>query len=93
MVNSKLAPAQETHKGPSCAVQVKIWDIPNQLLKKNLTTPKKELLGHARRVGLIEWHPTAGNILFSSGYDYKVGLCSWGTLFVWVFEICYNFKL
>ncbi|XP_041879537.1 coronin-2A isoform X2 [Corvus kubaryi] len=52
--------------------QVKIWDIPNQLLKRNITTPKKELLGHNRRVGLIEWHPTAGNILFSSGYDYKI---------------------
>ncbi|NWI84095.1 COR2A protein, partial [Dryoscopus gambensis] len=51
---------------------VKIWDIPNQLLKRNITTPKKELLGHARRVGLIEWHPTADNILFSSGYDYKI---------------------
>ncbi|NXS07532.1 COR2A protein, partial [Neodrepanis coruscans] len=51
---------------------VKIWDIPNQLLKRNITSPKKELLGHARRVGLIEWHPTADNILFSSGYDYKI---------------------
>ncbi|NXO09289.1 COR2A protein, partial [Oriolus oriolus] len=51
---------------------VKIWDIPNQLLKGNITTPKKELTGHSRRVGLIEWHPTADNILFSSGYDYKI---------------------
>ncbi|XP_058717640.1 coronin-2A-like, partial [Poecile atricapillus] len=51
---------------------VKIWDIPNHLLKRNITTPKKELLGHTRRVGLIEWHPTAENILFSSGYDYKI---------------------
>ncbi|NXS84758.1 COR2A protein, partial [Erpornis zantholeuca] len=51
---------------------VKIWDIPNQLLTRNITTPKKELLGHTRRVGLIEWHPSADNILFSSGYDYKI---------------------
>nr|XP_012432977.1 coronin-2A [Taeniopygia guttata] len=51
---------------------VKIWDIPSQLLKRNITTPKKELLGHVRRVSLIEWHPTADNILFSSGYDYKI---------------------
>ncbi|XP_008921566.2 coronin-2A [Manacus vitellinus] len=51
---------------------VKIWDIPNQLLKRNITSPKKELLGHAGRVILIEWHPTADNILFSSGYDYKI---------------------
>ncbi|NWT72122.1 COR2A protein, partial [Prunella himalayana] len=51
---------------------VKIWDIPNQMIKKNITTARKELLGHTRRVGLIEWHPTAANILFSSGYDYKI---------------------
>ena len=45
---------------------IKIWDIPKQLLTKNLTAFRKEL------VGLVEWHPTAANILFSSGYDYKV---------------------
>ncbi|XP_069482494.1 coronin-2A [Ambystoma mexicanum] len=51
---------------------VKIWEIPKHFLSKSITTPAKELLGHARRVGLIEWHPTANNILFSTGYDYKV---------------------
>ncbi|XP_029776660.1 coronin-2A isoform X1 [Suricata suricatta] len=51
---------------------IKIWDIPTQLLTRNLTVFRKELTGHARRVGLVEWHPTAANILFSSGYDYKV---------------------
>ncbi|XP_065518993.1 coronin-2A isoform X2 [Lathamus discolor] len=51
---------------------VKIWEIPKPLLTKTITSPKKELLGHVRRVGLIEWHPTANNILFSSGYDYKI---------------------
>ncbi|XP_062456544.1 coronin-2A isoform X4 [Rhea pennata] len=56
----------------SYAIQVKIWDIPKYLLTRNITSPKKELVGHVRRVGLIEWHPTASNILFSSGYDYKI---------------------
>ncbi|XP_006886935.1 PREDICTED: coronin-2A [Elephantulus edwardii] len=51
---------------------IKIWDIPKPLLSRNLTTFKKELVAHSRRVGLVEWHPTASNILFSSGYDYKV---------------------
>uniref|UniRef100_A0A8C6ZKP3 Coronin n=1 Tax=Nothoprocta perdicaria TaxID=30464 RepID=A0A8C6ZKP3_NOTPE len=55
---------------------VKIWDIPKHFLTRNITSPNKELLGHTRRVGLIEWHPTASNILFSSGYDYKVGYFS-----------------
>lgn len=52
--------------------QVKVWEIPPHGLLKNLTVPWKELQGHRRRVGLIEWHPTANNILFSTGYDYQV---------------------
>ncbi|XP_023655231.1 coronin-2A isoform X1 [Paramormyrops kingsleyae] len=51
---------------------VKIWDIPKHGLLKNITVPRKDLQGHSRRVGLIEWHPTASNVLFSSAYDYKI---------------------
>uniref|UniRef100_A0A1A7WUM8 Coronin n=2 Tax=Iconisemion striatum TaxID=60296 RepID=A0A1A7WUM8_9TELE len=51
---------------------VKVWEIPPHGVLKNLTVPWKELQGHSRRVGLIEWHPTANNILFSTAYDYKV---------------------
>ncbi|KAI5625225.1 coronin-2A isoform X1, partial [Silurus asotus] len=51
---------------------VKVWDIPKHGVMKNITVPWKELQGHSRRVGLIEWHPTASNILFSTGYDYQV---------------------
>ena len=53
-------------------LQVKVWEIPPHGVLKNLTVPWKELLGHSRRVGLIEWHPTAINILFSTAYDYQV---------------------
>lgn len=51
---------------------VKIWDIPEHGVTKNITVPWKELQGHSRRVGLIEWHPTANNLIFSTGYDYQV---------------------
>ncbi|KAI1887729.1 hypothetical protein AGOR_G00193360 [Albula goreensis] len=51
---------------------VKIWDIPKHGVLRNITVPLKDLQGHSRRVGLIEWHPTANNVLFSTGYDYKV---------------------
>ncbi|KAM9770240.1 coronin-2A isoform 2-T2 [Menidia menidia] len=51
---------------------VKVWEIPPRGVVKNLTVPWKELQGHSRRVGLIEWHPTANNILFSTAYDYQV---------------------
>ncbi len=49
---------------PMFVVQVKIWDIPEHGVLKNITVPRKELQGHSRRVGLIEWHPTA-NTSFS----------------------------
>lgn len=67
--------------------QVRIWEIPEGGLKRNMTEAVLELYGHSRRVGLVEWHPTTNNILFSAGYDYKVSpdqprsLCSaaaWG---------------
>ncbi|KAM7009114.1 coronin-2A isoform 1-T1 [Tautogolabrus adspersus] len=51
---------------------VKVWEIPPHGVLKNLTVPWKELQGHSRRVGLIEWHPTANNILLSTAYDYQV---------------------
>ncbi|XP_036407052.1 coronin-2A-like isoform X2 [Megalops cyprinoides] len=51
---------------------VKIWDIPKHGVLRDMTVPRKELQGHSRRVGLIEWHPTASNVLFSTAYDYKV---------------------
>ncbi|XP_073692254.1 coronin-2B isoform X1 [Garra rufa] len=51
---------------------VRIWEIPDGGLRRNLTESVLELYGHSRRVGLIEWHPTTSGILFSAGYDYKI---------------------
>ncbi|KAK2817164.1 hypothetical protein Q5P01_025355 [Channa striata] len=51
---------------------VKVWEIPPHGVLKNLTVPWKELQGHSRRVSLIEWHPTANNILISTAYDYQI---------------------
>lgn len=51
---------------------VKVWEIPPHGVLRTITTPWKELQGHSRRVGLIEWHPTANNILFSTAYDYQI---------------------
>ncbi|XP_050823542.1 coronin-2B isoform X1 [Gopherus flavomarginatus] len=58
----------------SCSedTSVRIWEIPEGGLKRNMTEAILELFGHSRRVGLVEWHPTTNNILFSAGYDYKV---------------------
>uniref|UniRef100_A0A8C5MUJ8 Coronin n=1 Tax=Leptobrachium leishanense TaxID=445787 RepID=A0A8C5MUJ8_9ANUR len=76
-VNAKfLAIVSESAGGGSFLVipiqQVRVWEIPDGGLKRNMTDAVLELYGHSRRVGLIEWHPTANNILFSAGYDYKI---------------------
>lgn len=53
-------------------LQVRVWEIPEGGLRRNMMEAVLELYGHSRRVGLIEWHPTSSGILFSAGYDYKV---------------------
>lgn len=62
----------QTHPDARPVPQVRIWEIPEGGLKRNMTEAVLELYGHSRRVGLVEWHPTTNNILFSAGYDYKV---------------------
>ncbi|CAB1323594.1 unnamed protein product, partial [Coregonus sp. 'balchen'] len=51
---------------------VRIWEIPEGGLRRNMSEAVLELYGHSRRVGLIEWHPTCSGILFSAGYDFKI---------------------
>ncbi|XP_050740437.1 coronin-1A-like isoform X4 [Eriocheir sinensis] len=51
---------------------IKLWHIPDGGLKANLTDPLADLQGHQRRVSIVEWHPTAENVLFSAGYDYQI---------------------
>uniref|UniRef100_A0A3Q2DRK2 Coronin n=1 Tax=Cyprinodon variegatus TaxID=28743 RepID=A0A3Q2DRK2_CYPVA len=46
---------------------VKIWDIPVCGVQRDITKARKTLMGHSRRVAIIEWHPTAENLLFYSG--------------------------
>ena len=41
-------------------------------LKEDLRDALVDLEGHQRRVGIIEWHPTAENVLLSAGFDYVV---------------------
>lgn len=48
---------------------VKVWQIPDGGLTKNMTEPIVDLLKHQRRVGLVLWHPSAQNILLSAGSD------------------------
>ncbi|KAF3832909.1 hypothetical protein F7725_026574 [Dissostichus mawsoni] len=58
----------------SCSedTSVRVWEIPEGGLRRNMTEAVLELYGHSRRVGVIEWHPTSSGILFSAGYDYKI---------------------
>jgi WD40 repeat protein len=53
-----------------CSVMV--WEIPEGGLTENITEPAITLNHHQRRVGIVEWHPTADNVLLSAGFDYQV---------------------
>lgn len=45
-----------------------------------------DLHGHKRRVGYIEWHPTAENVLVSAGFDHLVRI-----FFNHLFDSCFVF--
>lgn len=51
---------------------VKVWQIPEGGLLRNLEEPVVDLVAHQRRVGLVVWHPTVENILLSGGSDNKI---------------------
>ncbi|XP_059179238.1 coronin-1C-A-like isoform X4 [Physella acuta] len=58
---------------------VKLWQIPEDGLKESLTDPVVDLCAHQRRVTLLVWHPTAMNVLLSTGSDNFVILWNVGT--------------
>lgn len=59
---------------------VKVWQIPDDgNFTSNVTDPVVDLLAHQKRVHYIEWHPTALNLVLSSGADHKLVLWNVGT--------------
>ncbi|BFZ04672.1 hypothetical protein BsWGS_07710 [Bradybaena similaris] len=60
-----------------CAI--KVWQIPEDGLKENLTESVVDLMAHQRRVTLLVWHPTAMNVLLSTGSDNVIILWNVGT--------------
>jgi coronin-1B/1C/6 len=53
---------------------VKIWQIPKEGLKENLTEPVQDLRGHKRKVGTTNFNPVANNVLATSGTDYLINV-------------------
>lgn len=53
---------------------VKIWQIPAEGLKENMTEAVQVLRGHKRKVGVVEFNPVANNVLASAATDYLVQL-------------------
>lgn len=51
---------------------IKVWDIPDGGLTKNVTDCVADLVAHQRRVGVIAWHPSAHYVLLSAGSDNKI---------------------
>jgi hypothetical protein len=50
------------------------WRIPEGGLKTSDVAPVVTLKGHAKKVGLLVWHPSAANVLASSGPDAVINL-------------------
>jgi coronin-1B/1C/6 len=46
---------------------VKVWQIPDGGITTTLTQSSVDLVAHQRRVGQVLWHPSALNVLLSSG--------------------------
>jgi len=60
----------------SCAedCKVMVWSLPEQGLTENLNTPVLVFDKHTRKVGHVLFHPTADNVLLSSGADLLIKL-------------------
>nr|XP_022339588.1 coronin-1B-like isoform X2 [Crassostrea virginica] len=58
---------------------VKVWQIPEGGLTRNLTEPVVELVSHIKRACIVHWHPSAQNILLSAGADAKICIWNVGT--------------
>ena len=52
----------------------KVWLIPDGGLTDVMRDPAQTLTGHKRKVGTVNWNPTAANVLCSSSTDYAVKL-------------------
>jgi WD40 repeat protein len=51
----------------------KLWSIPDGGIgEKNMVDSVQTLSGHKRKIGNVKFHPTANNVLATSGADYAV---------------------
>ena len=50
----------------------RIWNIPEGGLTGHLVDPVQTLIGHRRKVGTVNFHPTASNVVVTSSTDYSV---------------------
>ena len=49
-----------------------IWNCPDGGITENVTEALTDLIGHGKKVGIIQWHPSAENVMASAGFDLKV---------------------
>ncbi|KAA0165211.1 hypothetical protein FNF28_03492 [Cafeteria roenbergensis] len=51
---------------------IKLWEIPDGGLTEKMTEPLATMHGHGKDVTLLQWHPTASNVLASAARDMTV---------------------
>lgn len=48
-------------------ITLQVWLIPDGGLRRTMSDPVVELVGHQKRVNTIAWHPVANNLLLTAG--------------------------
>lgn len=51
---------------------IRIWDIPLTGLKESLEEPDITLTGHMDRISIIQFHPSASDVLATAAFDFTI---------------------
>ena len=53
---------------------IKVWQLPEEGLTEDMKDPMITHEGHSKKVGILQWHPSAEHVLASASVDHTVRL-------------------
>lgn len=59
--------------GEDC--HVKVSQIPDEIIKQNITESLVDLEGHERKINVLHFNPAASNVLASASADLTLKIC------------------
>jgi coronin-1B/1C/6 len=65
---------------------VKLWKIPEEGLKEDITNDAQTYTGHKRKVSLVAFNPLAADVIASSSVDYSIQV--WNMIKSEVYSLC-----